>query len=172
MNIHGSYQVSCNPTKKVVAEEERVWIHGKSRSGFPLGRRVRVQCLRGCWSWTGVEGALSAGLCWLACPTAWFSSLVFSARPCSEAPRWWPSNYTLDLPTQIARPMGELMSVCKVVCRHWIKCSCTAVKCLEKDDYSQHLLCCQKPLLTRQRTSPCPHSSGRSWHALVMFIGM
>lgn len=61
MNIHGSYQVSCNPTKKVVAEEKRVWIHGKSRSGFPLRRRVRLQCLGGAEAGPGSGGST---VCW------------------------------------------------------------------------------------------------------------
>lgn len=93
---------------------------------------------------------------------ALFSPLPFYGWPCLEALLWLLLDYTINFTKQIAQPRGELMSVCEVVCDHWIKCICTGVKCLEKDNYSQHLLCCQKPLLTGQQMSPCPHSLGCS----------
>lgn len=35
MNMYSSYLLSCNPAKKAVDEQERVWVHG--RRGFLLG---------------------------------------------------------------------------------------------------------------------------------------
>lgn len=99
----------------------------------------------------GREGAPSSGLGWLACLVALFSSLQSSVCPCSEAPPWWPSDHTTDCPKQRAQWIEEYL---QSVCDHWRKCSCTGVKCLEKDEYLQHLLSCQKHLFTGSEPVP------------------
>ena len=80
VSINGFNQLSCNPAKKAVAENKNNLDPQREKIRVPSPEEDKVAISHGVLKLDlGGGGALSAGLGWLACPMALFSSLLFFA---------------------------------------------------------------------------------------------